>query len=169
MLVSLISVSYKAKTTLPSQGEEWTAPTTIGGQAVVALAELASTEPATVSQALENDYVHITEYMECWNPELQDSALLLLFRVSHRLHPLLKDRIVNLTGFNGLRRMLLTTFPKKRLMALKICMHLYSESDQRKDRFMEREGAQAILSILTSTDLQMTKVALKAIDELVKV
>ena len=167
-LVSLISLSFKAKSPPPSL-EGWTVPTSIGGQAVLALANLALSSPQTVSKALENDLLHLTENLECWNPELQDPSLLLMHRICPSLHPLLKARIVNLTGFNGLRRMLRSVSPVKRLAALETCKSLFAGSDERKDKFLERDGGEAVLLLLSDGDLTTAKSALEAICELMLV
>lgn len=167
-LVSLISFSYKAKSPPPSL-ESWTVPMSIGGQAVLALANIALSAPEAVSKALENDLLHLTEYLECWNPELQDPSLLLLHRISPTLHPLLKARIVNLTGFNGLRRVLRSVSPVKRLAALQTSNALFTGSDVRKDRFLERDGGEVVLLLLSNTDEKTAKAALQAIQELMLV
>ena len=168
VLVSLINLPYKAKSPPPYQ-EDCTAPISIGGQAVLALAQIALSAPESVAKALENDLLHLSEYIECWSPELQDPSILLLHHISPTLHPLLKARVVNLTGFNGLRRMLRAVSPVKRLLALETCVALFSNSDTRKERFMERDGAEALLSAVSMGDLRTTQIALEAACELILV
>jgi hypothetical protein len=168
VLVSLINLPYKAKSPPPCL-EDCTAPTSIGGQAVLALAQIALSTPESVAKALENDLLHLSEYIECWSPELQDPSILLLHHISPTLHPLLKARLVNLTGFNGLRRMLRAVSPVKRLLALETCVRLFSNSDNRKERFLDRDGAEAVLFVVSNGDLKTTKIALEAACELILV